>query len=138
MSKKRILWNMIGACIVTWVGLGFLIPTLVSVEWVCQRTGVSGITCQARPESLGPGFTTAMVFFGVAGILGLVAWIGALVRTIKMRDWVWMVLLIAGSGIATLIYALVGRDQQPTTMAYPPPSHAAPLPPPERTPTPVG
>ena len=138
MSKKRILWNMIGACMVTWIGLGFLIPTVVSAQWVCQKTGVNGINCQAKPESLGAGFTTAMVLFSVAGILALVAWIGALVRTIKMRDWIWMVLLIVGSGMATLVYALVSADQPPTTVNYPPTTSAPLPPPPERTPTLVG
>lgn len=138
MSKKRILWNMLGACMVTWVGLGFLFPTVMSAQWVCQKTGVNGINCQARPESLGPGFTTAMVLFGVAGIMALVAWIGALVRTIKMRDWVWMVLLIAGSGIATLVYALVSGDQPLTAAKYQPPANVPLSPPPERTPTSVG
>ena len=137
MSKRRILWNMIGACVATWIGLGFLIPTLVPAEWVCQETGVNGITCQARPGSLGPGFTTAMVIFGVAGILAFVAWFGGLVRTIKMRDWVWMVLLMLGSGIATLVYALVGPEQPLTPSS--PASSTAPSPaPPERTPTTVG
>jgi hypothetical protein len=138
MRKKRILWNMVGACMVTWIGLGFLIPTLVSAQWVCQKSGVNGLNCQAKPESLGPGFTTAMVLFGVAGILALVAWIGALVRTIKMRDWIWMVLLIAGSGIATLIYALVSGDQPLTAAPYQPPTNASLPPPPERTRVPVG
>ena len=138
MSKKRILWNIIGACMVIWVGVGFLLPTLVSAQWVCQKTGVNGINCQARPESLGQGFTIAMVLFGVAGILALVAWIGALVRTIKMRDWIWMVLLVAGSGIATLIYALVSADQPSRNADQLPPTTVLVPPPPERTPTLVG
>ncbi len=138
MSKKSILRQMITACIFAVVGLGFLIPSLAQAKWVCIKTGTVSVNCQATPESLGVGFIIAMTLFGVAGIFALIAWIGALVRTIKMRDWVWFVLLIACSGIATLVYAIVWPEKPQATGLYPPPSSAIPIPPPGRTPTPVG
>lgn len=52
----------------------------------------------------------------VGGILGLIAWIGALVRTAQLGRWGWFVCLIVLSGITMLIYIFAG----PTTPANQP------------------
>ena len=44
----------------------------------------------------------------VGGILAIVAWIGALVKTARLSQWLWFILLIVFSGITMLVYIFAG------------------------------
>jgi hypothetical protein len=136
MSKKVILWLSLCASALLVGGLGILIPSLAFfTRWTCQQTPAGGLNCEAAPESLGAGFYTAVALLAVGGILFLSAWIGALVRAARMQDWLWLVILLVGSGIAALVYGIIGPDTYPLTATLQPP--VAP-PPSERIPMPVG
>jgi len=47
----------------------------------------------------------------VGGILAFVAWIGALVKTARLGQWLWFILLIVFSGITLLVYIFAGPTQ---------------------------
>lgn len=51
----------------------------------------------------------------LAGLLALIAWIGALVKTARLGRWGWFVFLILFSSITLLIYIFAG----PTTSTRP-------------------
>ena len=44
----------------------------------------------------------------VGGIFSLIAWIGALIKTAKLGQWLWFILLIVFSGITMLVYIFAG------------------------------
>lgn len=61
-----------------------------------------------------PLFTAiGALVFALGGLLALIAWIGALIRTAQLGRWVWFVFLLLFSGITMLIYIFAG----PTTRA---------------------
>lgn len=49
----------------------------------------------------------------IGGILMTVAWIGALVRTVQLKRWGWLVFLIILSGITMLVYIFSGPETPP-------------------------
>ena len=119
MSKKIILWLSLCASVLVVAGLSILIPSLVFfARWTCERTGSSSINCNAAPESLGAGFWSAIAILIVGSVVFLIAWLGALVRAARMQDWIWFIILLIGSGIATVIYGFVGPDRYPLTATY--------------------
>lgn len=136
MSKKGIRWLSLSASALTLAGLGVLIPSVVFfATWTCQRTGANGLNCQAAPESLGAGFWTSIALLIVGSAIFLIAWIGALIRAARMRDILWLIILIVGSGAATLIYGFIGPDKYPLLDLYQP---QAAYPPSEHIPTYAG
>jgi cytochrome bd-type quinol oxidase subunit 2 len=52
----------------------------------------------------------AVVIYIVAGILAFIAWIGALIKTARLGEWVWFILLLilGGTGIMMLVYIFAG------------------------------
>ncbi|HZU68493.1 MAG TPA: hypothetical protein VFA09_14545 [Ktedonobacteraceae bacterium] len=60
-------------------------------------------------------FGISIFLFVVAGIINLVAWIGALVKTAQLGRWGWFICLLLLSGITMLVYIFAG----PTTPATP-------------------
>ncbi len=61
-------------------------------------------------------FYAGIAVAGIGGLLSLIAWIGALIRTAQLGRWGWFVCLIIFSGITMLIYIFAG----PTTPANQP------------------
>jgi hypothetical protein len=45
-------------------------------------------------------------------LLGVVAWIGALVRTARLHYWGWFIFLLLLSGLAMLVYIFAGPETQ--------------------------
>ena len=62
-------------------------------------------------NSMFTGIGALIVLLG--GLLTLIAWIGALIKTARLGRWGWFVCLLLFSGITTLIYIFAG----PTTRA---------------------
>jgi len=50
----------------------------------------------------------AILLLVVGGILAFVAWIGALIKTARLGQWLWFILLIVFSGITMLVYIFAG------------------------------
>ena len=53
-----------------------------------------------------PLFIAGVIIAALSGIPYLVAWIGALVNTARMQQWVWFVLVFIFHWIALLIYLI--------------------------------
>ena len=69
-----------------------------------------------------PGlFVFADILFVIGGIVGLVAWIGALVKMARLGQWVWFILLLVASGITMLIYIFAGPTTPPNARMNPAP-----------------
>lgn len=78
-----------------------------------QTTTVNGytqVTSVGNPALLG----VSIVLFVISGIIEVIAWIGALVKTAQLGRWGWFICLLLFSGITMLIYIFAG----PQTPAY--------------------
>lgn len=61
--------------------------------------------------SLGILAIVAALVYIVGGILALIAWIGALIKTARLGQWIWFILLIVFSGITMLVYIFAGPTE---------------------------
>ena len=50
----------------------------------------------------------AILLLVVGSVFGIIAWIGALVKTARLGQWLWFILLIVFSGITMLVYIFAG------------------------------
>jgi hypothetical protein len=52
----------------------------------------------------------AFIVWAVAGILSFIAWLGALIKTARLGQWLWfvLVLLLSWTGIMMLVYVFAG------------------------------
>lgn len=62
------------------------------------------------PNNL-PLFVIGIVLVCLGAIPVAIAWIGALIRTAQLGEWVWFVLLLLFQGITLLVYVITGPDQ---------------------------
>jgi uncharacterized protein (DUF486 family) len=60
----------------------------------------------------------AILLLIVGSVFALIAWIGALIKTAKLGQWLWFILLIVFSGITMLVYIFAGPTQ-PKAVAAP-------------------
>jgi hypothetical protein len=74
-------------------------------------------------------FVAAIVIICLGAIPVLVAWIGALVRTAQLQEWVWFVLLLVFQGVTLLAYVIAGPDQPRQTAPLYRDGSRAPTPP---------
>ena len=56
-------------------------------------------------------FVVGIVIICLGSLAVTVAWIGALIRTAQLGEWVWFVLLLVLQGITLLVYVIAGPDQ---------------------------
>ncbi|HET8840329.1 MAG TPA: hypothetical protein VFN35_02635 [Ktedonobacteraceae bacterium] len=75
--------------------------------------------------SSSPLLLVSTALFAIGGLLALIAWVGALVRTAQLGRWGWFVCLLLFNGITMLIYIFAG----PTTPVVPPSAYGTPMPP---------
>lgn len=61
----------------------------------------------------------ATIIYIVAGILAFISWVGALIKTARLGQWVWfiLVLLLGGTGIMMLIYIFAGPTEPKAVVA---------------------
>jgi hypothetical protein len=53
----------------------------------------------------------AILLLIVGSVFALIAWIGALIKTARLGQWLWFILLIVFSGITMLVYIFAGPTQ---------------------------
>lgn len=125
MRKRTILWLDVIALLLAIIGAVVLIPTVLSAAQTCTQAQIDAGTCTPNVSAgVGAGIVICVILFIVAGILGTIAWIGALIRTAKMQTWGWFVVVLIFHGLGTLIYAIAGPSDQPVmAAAYPPPGY---------------
>jgi hypothetical protein len=66
---------------------------------------------------LATGSTPAVILLSgllisIGFLLGIIAWIGALVRTARLQQWGWFIVLLLLSGLAMLVYIFAGSETQ--------------------------
>lgn len=120
MKKKTILWLSLISIICSIIGIIVFIAATAAAVGSCSQEQLQAGTCtvsSAGSAGLGIGSLIGILLFIVAGICGLIGWIGALIRSAKMQTWGWFVVVLIFSGLGTLIYALAGPADRPQ-MAY--------------------
>jgi hypothetical protein len=95
-------------------GLGVMllgvIPLLVSLASGTTSTTNAYGTQTTTPNNVAL-FIVGIVIISLGSIPVFVAWIGALVRTAQLQEWVWFVLLLVFQGVTLLAYVIAGPDQ---------------------------
>jgi hypothetical protein len=86
------------------------------------QNGTCTVSSSAANAGLGIGALIGLLILIVAGIIGLIAWIGGLIRSAKMQTWGWFVAVLLLGGLGTLIYGIAGPSDQPAMVGgyYPP------------------
>jgi hypothetical protein len=108
--------SIVGAIVFFAGFVGLQVSTTTDAAGSTSVTGASG----GNPALFGIG----ILLLVAAGIVSLIAWIGALIRTAQTQRWGWFVAVLLVSGLGTLIWALAGPDA-PAIVAptgYVPPS----------------
>ena len=131
MSKKTILWLTLSGILLAIIGAVLVVPVAASAAQQCTQEQINSGTCNPNVSSndatrVGIG----IVLFGIAAILHLVAWIGALVRSAKMDSWAWFVIVLLLSELGLILYALFApRDRPQVPAGYQPAAGAPGYPP---------
>jgi hypothetical protein len=95
------------------IGLGLVIVAtillfagLAGSQTSTNASGYTTVTSVGNPALLG----ISIILYIVAGIIDLIAWIGALVKTAQLGRWGWFICLLLFSGITMLIYIFAGPE----------------------------
>ena len=124
MRKKTILWLVLAAMVLAIVGAVIFAPSIATATSHCTQEQLNSNTCSITLQGgQAAGVIIGSILWLVSGVLWLVAWIGALIRSAKMGSWAWFVIVLIFSGLGTLIYAIFGPRDRPTPTAYPPTSY---------------
>lgn len=122
-STSRTLY-LLGVAVAI-VATVLLIPSLAGSTTSTDAYGAVHVTSIGNP----PLFAVSIALYCAAGILGFIAWIGALIRMAQFQEWTWFVLLIVLSGITMLVYIFAGPDQpRQRVPAWAPPGYPGPPP----------
>lgn len=72
---------------------------------------IVGIVVAAATHS-GSGSLLGSIFFFLAGICSIVAWIMAIIKTASIGRWGWLIVVIIFGTVGTLIYGLAGPEHR--------------------------
>jgi hypothetical protein len=73
-------------------------------------TNPDGTVSTTAGAGVGIMLIIAFIVWAVAGILSFIAWLGALIKTARLGQWLWFILLLVLSwtGIMMLVYIFAG------------------------------
>ena len=105
------------------IGLGIIIVATIllvaglagSTTTTDPITGYTSVTSVGNPALLG----ISIFLYAGGGIVGLVAYIGALIKTASLGRWGWFVCLLLISGITMLVYIFAGPETRPIAQVAP-------------------
>ncbi|HLV97132.1 MAG TPA: hypothetical protein VKT82_00515 [Ktedonobacterales bacterium] len=121
MKKKTILWLVLTAIVLTIIGVAVFVPAIATAASHCTREQLNTNTCAVNlQDGQAAAVVIGSILWVIAGLLWLVAWIGALIRSARMGSWGWFVVVLILSGLGTLIYAIAGPADRPAMTNYPP------------------
>ncbi len=95
-----LLLNIVGIILFV-VGTGAAVATANS----------NGTVSDAGATSFGILGLIAILLLIVGSIVFLIAWIGALIKTARLGQWVWFILLLLFSYITMLVYIFAGPTE---------------------------
>lgn len=119
MKKRTIFILWLVGFVIALVGSTMLGPSIYAAAHNCTTTMYGAQNCSLPVSSplTGIGLFGAVILL-VGGVVSLVAWISALIRSASMRSWVWFVIVLLFGSLATLFYALFGpSDRRAPAMA---------------------
>jgi hypothetical protein len=94
-----------------------LTPAIIAAAHHCTLNQFGGQDCSlpvSDPLTI-VGLVGALAVL-LGGVVGAVAWIGALIRSARMQTWGWFAVVLLLLGLGTLLYALAGPQEQPAMM----------------------
>jgi hypothetical protein len=112
LSKRTILYLILGSIVLSI--LGFVLLVLAGAGVTTDSSGAA----TGASASAGIFALIAIACFIIGGLLGLIAWIGALIKTATISAWGWFVAVLLLSGLGTLIYAIAGPETRAAPAAY--------------------
>ena len=107
MRRSLVRTLYLSGLAVSVVGVVVLLVSLAS--GVTTSTNAYGTTTNT-PNNV-PLFVVGIVLICLGAIPVTIAWIGALIRTAQLNEWVWFVLLLVLQGPTLLVYVFAGPDQ---------------------------
>jgi hypothetical protein len=113
MSKARIrtlaLIGNIGVLVVSppLVLIGLLVGAIITTD-----SGGTHVTSVGNPAVFAVGLLLTCAF----GVVALVAWIFALIRTAQLQRWGWFVCMFVMGSLVSLIWSLAGPDTPAPTV----------------------
>jgi hypothetical protein len=124
MRKKTILWLVLTAIVLALIGVAVFVPSIATAARHCTQDQINNNTCSVKLSGAETvGVVIGSILWLISGVLWLVAWIGALIRSAKMQSWVWFVVVLLLGGLGTLLYAIFGPSDHPAMTGYPPISY---------------
>ncbi len=94
--------------------LGIIATVLFFVGGAAAAAGATtnpdGTVSTTAGAGIGIMLIIAFIVWAVAGILTFIAWLGALIKTARLGQWLWFILLLVLSwtGIMMLVYVFAG------------------------------
>jgi hypothetical protein len=80
-------------------------------------TNPDGTVSTTAGAGIGILLIVSFLVYAVGGILAIIAWIGALIKTARLGQWLWFILLIVFSGITMLVYIFAGPTEPASAAA---------------------
>ena len=108
MSKRTILFLSIAAILLFIVGgVAYVVGGAAAVS--CAGTGATSISQDCASQGALP-VLIGTVLLGLGGLCSLLAFIFGLIKTAQIGAWVWFVLILLFTPLATLIYGIAGPE----------------------------
>ncbi len=116
MSKRTILFLSIAAILLFIVGgVAYVVGGTAAVS--CAGSGATTISTDCASQGALP-VLIGTALLGLGGLCSLLAFIFGLIKTAQLGAWVWFVLILLFTPLATLIYGIVGPDKPQAQAAY--------------------
>lgn len=96
--------------------LASILLFIVGIVLFIVAGGAASANTNSTSVGAGAGIMAivSLLLYIVAAVLATVAWVGALIKTAKLGQWIWFVLLLLFSGIMMLVYIFAGPTEPKT------------------------
>jgi hypothetical protein len=124
MRKRTIGWLSVLAGLVLLLCLAVFLLAPGALTQDCPQA--PPFICHPHPpEWAAPVQAGGLLLVLVAGVLFTIAWIGAIIRSVQMQTWGWLLVVLLVPELGALIYGLAGPADRPA-LAPTAPSGAVP------------
>ena len=115
--KKSVVRNLsLANLVLAIIGVGAFIASAISAA----QTSTTSTTAAASPSLTTSGpMLIGSLFFLVAIVCGLIAWIGGLIATAKIQRWGWFVAVLLLGSLGALIWGIGGPTEASTPQMPP-------------------
>lgn len=112
LLQKRVIFLLSLLSIICFVG-GYIIA-YNTIH--CYQTGTSGsgaLHCGAGTgtQNAGPAFASILGFIGFIALV--IAWVAGLVKTTRVKSWLWFAIVFVIPPVGSLLYGLFGPSVPP-------------------------